>query len=145
MINILKCLTLLLLLTTTTAFAEQKKVFADYEVHYAAMLTSDLTAEVARAYNIPRSGKRAFVMIHARKKLANGTASVPILIEGRVSNMLGQSRVMKWQQVIEEKSIYSLSHFPITNREWANFKITVKPENSLVSLPLEFKQQFYTD
>ncbi len=139
-------LLLIALLLPPIAQAEQKVVYDDYEVHYAAMLTSDLAPEIARAYNIPRSGKRAFLMIHVRKLLSDGTSeSVAAGIEGQVSNLLGQVRQLEWQLVKEENSIYSLSHFPVTQREWANFKLIITPEATTAALPLEFKQQFYTD
>lgn len=140
-----RLLLLAVLLLPMHAFAEQKKEFDGYEVHYAAMLTSDLTAEVARAYDIPRSTKRAFVMIHTRKTLPEGSTSISTSIEGKVSNMLGQVRKMEWQQVKEEDSIYSLAHFPVTNREWATFTLSVRPDGDSVTLPLQFRQQFYTD
>ena len=139
-------LLLSLLLTQGYAHAEQKQVYDGYEVHYATLLTSDLNPEVARIHRIPRSGKRAYLMIHARQLLPDGSSvSVPVEIEGKVSNLLAQIRDLKWQQVKEESSIYSLSHFPVTNREWATFRINIKPEGSEKNLPLEFKQQFYTD
>lgn len=144
---LIQCLTMIsVLLMSLAAHAEQKQSYPGYEVHYATMLTSDLTPEVARAYQIPRSGKRAYVMIHVRKLNADGTSvSVPVRIEGQVSNLLAQIRALQWLQVKEEGSIYSLSHFPVTNREWATFRLKITPEGTTRILPLEFRQQFYTD
>ncbi len=134
------CLALMLALP---AAAEQKQVYQDYEVHYAAMLTSDLTPEVARAYDIPRSGKRAFVMIHTRR--LDEDSSVPVSIDGELRNLVGQVRSMQWQQVEDAGSIYSLSHFPVTHRERINFILKITPEGSQQPLPLSFQHQFYTD
>lgn len=134
------------LLCSAFSHAEQKKVFDNYEVHYATMLTSDLESEVARVYDIPRSGKRAFAMINVRRLAENGaSSSVPARIEGTVTNLLGQSRVLKWQEVKEQDAIYSLSHFPITNREKTRFKLLIFPGDSQDKLELEFGQEFYTD
>lgn len=134
------------LLFCLPASAEQKQVYDGYEVHYAAMLTADLDSEVARIYNIPRSGKRAFIMVNVRQLKEDGTSdSVSAQIEGTVSNLVGQVRKMKWQEITEQEAIYSLSHFPITNRERTRFQLKIRPAGSDKTLPLEFRQQFYTD
>lgn len=128
------------------AGAEQKQVYDGYEVHYAAMLTSDLDSEVARIYGIPRSGKRAFIMVNVRRlDDQGGSHSLSAQIEGTVSNLLGQVRNMKWQEVTEQDAVYSLSHFPITNRERTRFQLKIRPADSSQTLPLEFRQEFYTD
>lgn len=131
---------------SSAARAEQKITFDEYEVHYATQLTSDLVPEVAKAYKIPRSGKRAFAMVHVRKIAEDGTSkSVKAAVKGKVSNLLGQARKLEWQQVEEEDSVYSLTDFPVTNRERVTFDLQVMPEDSKRSLPVQFRHQFYTE
>ena len=139
-------ITSLLLFFCLTSHAEQKQVYDGYEVHYAAMLTSDLHADVARAYDIPRSTKRAFIMVNVRRlSEQGGSESVSADVTGTVENFVGQIRAMKWKEITEKEAIYSLSHFPVTNRERNSFKLNIKPKGSDQALALEFKQQFYTD
>ena len=45
------------------AAAEQSQTFGDYEIHYNALTTDQLSPEVAKAYGIVRSGSRAMLNV----------------------------------------------------------------------------------
>lgn len=140
---------LFLLVLSPPGQAQQAEDIGDYRVHYSAMNTNMLPAEVARAYGIQRSANRAMINLAVlRKAEASNELDTPVQARIDVSavNLTGQLREIELQEIEEENAIYYIGTFRITNEETLNFSIEVRPEGS--DQPAEsfsFQQKFYTD
>ncbi len=135
---------MLALLLVSTAYAEQKKLFGDYEVHYMGLTTTDLSPEVARQYGIVRSNALAYVNISVLKK---GMAkAVDANVSGDMSNLIGQHKSLNFRRVQEGKAIYFFTTFAFDKNENYRFNIDISPKSAGKGkdIKLEFKQKFYS-
>jgi hypothetical protein len=140
---------LALLLASLSAQAQQFEDIGDYHVHYSAMNTRMLPAEVARAYGITRSGTRAMINITVLRA-ADGDGAMSEAVRATVNasaiNLTGQPRDIELQEITEEDAIYYIGTFRIANEETLTFDISVRPEGS--SQPpseFSFQQKFYVE
>ena len=70
----IRWLALISVLFAPLAMAEQAQKFGNIEVHYNAMLSTDLSPDVAKNYKIDRSPTRGIVTVSVLKKNAMGVA-----------------------------------------------------------------------
>jgi len=137
-----------LLLAPATTSAQQAEDIGQHRVHYNALNTSALPAEVASAYGIQRSGSRAMLNIAVLRK-ADSTDSmdtpVQAKVEARAVNLTGQPRDIDLKEIKEEEAIYYIGTFRIHDEESLTFTISVQPEGSKQPpQQFSFQQQFYT-
>lgn len=138
-----------LLLTTSSAVAQQAEDIGNYRVHYNALNTNVLPPEVASAYGIQRSGNRAMLNIAVLRKAENAD-SMDVPTHAEVSagaiNLTGQRREIGLQEIEDDDAIYYIGTFRIHDEETLTFTISVQPEGSRQP-PQEFsfQQQFFTD
>jgi len=132
-------------LATTPVNAEQSQEIGDYVVHYNAMNTDTLSAEIARQYNIGRSKNRGMVSLTILKKQP-GVAGKPVTakVTAKSTDLTGKQQVLSMREVKDADAIYYLSEFTITHKEILNFEVLVSPENSAQTHEIKFKQEFYT-
>ena len=137
---------LILLAMPLTAQAEQSKVFGDYTVHYSAFTTDNLTPSVARAYNIPRSKKRALLNISVLKKTADGSSKpTRVTIKGTATDLSQQLRELSLREISEKGAIYYIAETPVDNAETLKYNLEISPEGETTTYKLSFQEQFYTD
>lgn len=139
-------LTCALLLSARTE-AQQFKEFGEYEVHYNALNTSLISAQVAKAYSIKRSASRALINITVLRKTGDAMGTpVEARIKTNAANLTGQRRKVRMREIKEaEGAIYYIGQLPIHNLETFYFTVEILPENSSEAFVLEFNQQFYTE
>lgn len=142
MINIL---VLLVSLLSTNAFAENAKAFGNYVVHYNAFRSDTLTPEIAKAYSLTRRNNRMVVNITVQQKNGDVTKPVKASISGFASNLTGQTKALKFQEIHDGEAIYYLAQSQVSNRETLKFDITATPAGETLVAKLNFKQQFFTD
>lgn len=135
---------------SSPAFAdrgEQKQVFGDYEVHYIGLTTTFLTPEVARAYNIERSGSVGFLNIAVLKKLPGGeqTEAVSASVSGSIMNLIGQSRPLEFKEIRETNAIYYINTLGFDESEVYRISLKVRPEGSDRTFDVKFSQRFYKE
>tara|TARA_R110002094_G_scaffold57798_14_gene68965 strand:- start:871 stop:1311 length:441 start_codon:yes stop_codon:yes gene_type:complete len=137
-------LTLLVALLPMRAQAEQFKTFDHYEVHYSAFNSTFLTPEVAQTYSIQRSKVRGLLNIAV---LDARTKNVPVtaLVTGTITNLVGQTQALVFNQVREGEAVYYIGEFRFTNDEILNFEVEVQPDPNNPAYLLTFKQHFYVD
>jgi len=118
----------------------------DYVVHFNALATAMLPAEVARAYGIVRSDSRALLNVSVVRK-QQGTIGEPVAASVTVnaSNLTGQLKTLSLRQIEEGDAIYYIGEVPVANRETLIFDIKVTPEGEKDPVSIRFQQQFYTD
>lgn len=136
-----------LLATVPSAFAQQSREFNDYVVHYNALRTDLLPAQVAQGYGIQRSANRALLNITVMRK-GEGGVETPVAAEIVVdaANLTGQQRDIELREIRDaSEAIYYIGEFPVHNLETYRFKLEVLPEGEPEPLLLDFRQQFYTE
>ncbi len=135
---------LILCLLTSLSFAEQKKVFGKYEVHYIGLTSSELDRNVAKTYGIERSASLGYLSISVLK---TGLGPLPVAwnatLTGTVSNLLGQSRELTFTRIQETNALYFHTTFDFYDQDTYRFNIKVKPDGQKREYDLKFSQKFY--
>jgi hypothetical protein len=121
--------------------------FGNYEVHFNAVRTDGLTAEVARAYNIERSKTRVLLNVTVLHKEADHAPRKPV--EGKVEvdayNLNGQLKNLEIRRISEGEAIYYVGEVSVSGSEILVFDIKVTPANESKPLEVKFKREFFTD
>ena len=139
---------LLLCLASFNASAEQKHVFGDYEVHYMGLNSSFLTPEVAKVYDIPRSGSLGFLNISVLQHSKGNPlpAALDAKVVGTIRNLIGQKRELEFRRVREGKAIYYISTFNFDDGDMYNIDLDIVPSNAKQkNFDVKFSQRFYTE
>ena len=127
---------------------ENYRDFGDYVIHFNALNTSDLPAEVARAYGIKRSDSRALLNVVILKE-KEGTTGIPVTgsVAVTATNLTGQLKTITMREVIEEdgSGIYYLGEIAVTHRETLIYTIDVTPINEKSRFSAIYKKEFFTD
>jgi hypothetical protein len=120
------------------------EAFGDHVVHFNAQSTTMLTPEVARAFGIRRSEKRAMLNIAVlRQDSAPPGTPVSAEVAVQASNLLGQQKGVRVRELREGEAIYYIGEFGIANEEIVNFTVSVRPEGAGQPYEFKFRQQFY--
>ena len=136
----------LLLFSTQSALAEQKKRFGDYEVHYSAFASTFLTPDIAKQYGLVRSKAIGVINISVLKKSDKGFFEpVPAQLEGIRTNDIQQQQFLAFRRVKEGKAIYYLAEVQFMEGEVLVFNISATPEGQPQPLKLRFSQTFYNE
>ena len=139
---------MLLSLMSVGANAEQKLVFGEYEVHYMGLSSSFLTPEVAKLYDIPRSGSLGFLNIAVLQQSKGGQvpAAIDAELKGSIRNLIGQSRELEFRRIVEGQAIYYISTFRFDDGDMYNFELDVVPNNAKQKhFDVKFSQRFYDE
>ena len=139
-------LTLSLLFTACLAAAEQKQEFGDYEVHYIALPTTVLSAEVAKQYQLARSKSTGFLNISVLKKQPDGsTRAISAFIRGSIRNMVQQQRQLEFSRISEGDAVYQIAQFWYSQGENMIFELEVQADPNQGPFSLRFTQALYPD
>ena len=145
--KLLKKLTLVTILISSPAIAQQAQEFGDYVVHYNALSSSLITPEVAKAYGIRRSDSRALINISVLKSAGEQAATAvkaAVTTSGR--NLTGQTRNVEMREIDDgDGAIYYIGELSVRNMETFDFTVVVIPEGQSKLLNVKFRQQFYTE
>jgi hypothetical protein len=120
--------------------------FGEYTVHYQAVNSTFVDADIAEQYGIVRSERRAFLNISVMKTASDGTmAAVPAVVSGGKRNLLGQSGEIAFREIREENAIYYIGEFEFSNAEFVRFAIAVQPEMVGESHEIRWETRMYGD
>ena len=122
---------------------ETMKDIGDHVVHFSALTTDRLPAEIARTYSITRSKDRAMLNVSVVAKADQ--KSVPADVVVKASNLTGQIKSITIRRIDEQEAIYYIGDTPVANRETLIFDITVTPDGIDRSSDIRFMQEFFTD
>jgi hypothetical protein len=139
---------LLLGLISASANAEQKLVFGEYEVHYMGLSSSFLTPEVAKLYDIPRSGSLGFLNIAVLQQSKDGkvAGAIDVQLTGTIRNLIGQTRELEFRRISDGKAIYYISTFRFDDGDMYNFDLDAVPSNAKQkNFDVKFSQRFYDE
>ena len=137
-------LSLFLMVFTSSAMAEQKKSFGDYDVHYMALTSSELDKDVAKLYGITRSRNLGYMMISVMK---SGVSTMPVAwdakLEAEMSNLIGQKRSLEFTRIQETDALYFYTTFDFYDKNHYRFHVKVNPNGETRTFDVKFDQKFY--
>jgi len=120
--------------------------FGDFEVHYNAIRTDQLTAGVARAYAIERSANRVLLNVSLLRKSPDGrTVPVDGTVTATAYNLNGQLKDLPMRRITEGGSIYFIGEVGISGNEILVFDIDAAPLGQSSKYAVQFKREFFTD
>lgn len=131
---------LLLMAVGITAHAQQAETFDNYAVHYNAIPTGSLNAEIAESYGILRSRSKALVMITVLQDGQPVTASVDI---GVRNDREEQLREVPAQRVREDDWVSYIGTFAFESGESLNFDLTINPHGEGGPYTVRFRQAIH--
>ena len=117
--------------------------FGDFEVHYNAVRTDELTAAVARAYGIERSANRVLLNVSLLRKGPDGR-STPVdgTVTATAYNLNGQLKNLEMRRLTEGSSVYFIGEVGISGTEILVFDISVAPADQPSTYAVQFKREF---
>lgn len=134
------------LLWMGTAQAEQFVRDGQYIVHYVALPSTSITPEVARHFEIKRSGSLSLLVLNAQQETAPGkTISLPATATGTVTSLIGHVQPLDLQPAREGEVHYVLAQFEAVDQEILKFDLQITPQGATKPIALKFQQQFYRD
>lgn len=118
--------------------------FGDFQVHYNAVRTDELTADVARAYGIERSTNRVMLNVSLLRKGADGrTTPVDGTVSATAYNLNGQLKNLTMRRITEGTSVYFIGEVGISGTEILVFDIDAAPGDQSGKYSVQFKREFF--
>lgn len=133
---------LVLLVLSAPAQAQQSERFGPYELHYSVVNTTFLSPEVASSYGITRGKKRAILNLAVREHIPGGTKPRAMMLQGRTWDLI-QNQDLEFQEIREGEAVYSIAQFGFINEEWRFFEVDFRPEGADKTYSFKFKHQLY--
>jgi len=129
-----------------TQLNAEEHTVGDFTVHYSLVNTSILEPKVATQYAIKRSKNIAMLNISVIKK-SNTEMGTPVIsnVFGNGKSLAGQLKELAFREIKEDKAIYYIATFAISNGERLSFDLQVQPEKQGKLIPIKFKQQVFAD
>ncbi|BBM01069.1 DUF4426 domain-containing protein [Microbulbifer sp. GL-2] len=126
--------TLALLFVTAGAVAQQARIikshedFGDYRVIYSVFNSDFIQPDIAQKYQLARARDRAYVNVSVVKK-DGGTHGLSAEISGNATNLIQQSRPLKFAEIREGDAVYYLAPLRFENEETLTFNVDVTLPN----------------
>ena len=129
------------------ALDETFKDFGNYEVHFNALRTDELSADIARIYGIQRSRNRVMLNVTVLRKEAEHAPRKPVEATVAVDayNLNGQLKDLQMRRVSEGEAIYSIGEVTIAGTEILVFDIMVTPVGESMPFNVKLKREFVAD
>lgn len=119
--------------------------FGDFLVHYNALSTRSLNADMARQYSIERSDKRGLINISIQKVAADGTAAaVKAEIRGEATNLTGQKSPITIREIPDLYVSY-IGLFDVSPPDTYTFVLSITPAGADRAYEVRFSQNFVAD
>ena len=141
-------LTLLLALVPLLTQAETRysERVDDYTIHFNAITTDKLHPDVARAYDIRRSGNRAVVTVSVLKDVMGAPAEpVPARVTGGWRNLVGHASRLRMREVKDGAAIYYIDTLSVQDEDTVTFNLNIRPQGAERDYEVDFRRRFYTE
>lgn len=133
-------------LPATEPDTASSKDFGSYVVHFNALLTADLTPEVASNFGIVRSPNQVMVNLSVTRKMEGEiNAAIPATVSVSARNLASQDKGITIREIQDGDAIYYIGVTPVINEETLVFTVEAIPEGESRPLSLQFKRQFFTN
>jgi hypothetical protein len=117
--------------------------FGDFEVHFNAVRTDELSPDVARAYGIERSANRVMLNVSLLRKEPDGrTTPIDGTVTATARNLNGQLKNLQVRRITEGVSVYFIGEVGISGTEILVFDIDVAPLDHPGKFSVQFKREF---
>ncbi len=117
----------------------------DYEMHFNAVRSDQLTADIARAYGIERSKNKVLLNIsvlnHANKNTVSTDANITVLAR----NLNNQVKDVPLRRITEGSAIYYIGDADISGTETLVFEINALPAGSSNTITAKLTREFFAN
>ena len=129
-----------------TAVTDTMQDFGDYTLHFNAMTTDRLTAEIAQRHGIVRSGNRAMLNVSiVRKREGAIGMPVPGTVEVSAANLTGQLKPVSLREITEAEAIYYIGESSVADGETLVYSIVATPVDAAAPMSVRYMKQFFVD
>ena len=137
---------LLALLIPRTGHADQTAAFGDIVVRYSAISTDQLFPAVAQSYGIERSNHNGLVNIAIEKKDgADAGEMIAAVVTGKVADLTGHSRPIRFRETNEDGAVDYLGEFAIDASGTYVFTINVSKLGQTTPYTVKFNRDYAVD
>jgi hypothetical protein len=122
------------------------KVSGDFEMHYNAVRTDQLSPEIARTYGIERSKNKVLLnisVLHKNPGAAATPSDADIAVIAR--NLNGQLKDIQLRRINEQSAIYYIGDVPFSGSEILAFDIKATPAGSTTPIEATLTREFFAD
>ena len=129
---------------TPAAVTETMQDFGDYTLHFNALTTDQLTAEVAQRHGIVRSGNRAMLNVSIVRN-QEGAVGVPVrgTVELSAANLTGQLKPVSLRELTEAEAIYYIGESNVADGETLVYTIDATPVDETTPMSVRYMKQFF--
>jgi hypothetical protein len=124
------------------ARAENAVRSGDLVLHYSAIPTTTLTAEIARQAQVTRSANRALVNVAIRRGSRGADTAVAAKVTIAATNLSGQRSQLRVREVREGDAIYYLAEARFAGNETLAFDVEAAPDGA-PPIKVSFRQEFF--
>ena len=125
---------------------ESSQAFGDYELHFNALGTNQLTPDIAQEYGIVRNPNRVMLTLSILDTTGDGIGSaVSGSIEASAVNLTGQLKNIPIREINEGDAIYYIGETTVADAETLIFTVNATPEDEADPLTVRFQKQFFAD
>ncbi len=130
----------------TTPVTENMQIFGDYTLHFNALTTDQLTAEVAQRHGIVRSSNRAILNVSILRNREDAVG-VPVrgTLEISAANLTGQLKPVSLREITEAEAIYYIGESNVADGETLVYTINAMPEDGTSPMSVRYMKQFFAD
>ncbi len=125
---------------------ESFQTAGDYELHYNAVRTDQLTAEIARSYGIERSKNKVLLNVSMLKKSPSGSSTAQdaeVTVAAR--NLNNQLKDVQLRRITENTAIYYIAEVGFSGTETLVFDISALPTGSTTPITATLTREFFAD
>ena len=134
---------LLCVVLPTLVHGGQVREVGGYQIHYSALPTSFLTAEMAAHYGMVRSRTRGLLSIAVTRGELADRDGLPAQVQGRVINNVRQESLLSFRRHQEGSTVYYLAPFNFRDGELLIFQFDVIPQGSDQRIPIRFSREIH--
>jgi len=118
----------------------------DYEVHYNAVRSDQLTVEIARAYGIERSKNKVLLNISVLNHSTPGNPATEAAITVLARNLSNQVKDLPLRRITEGNAIYYIGVVDIgSGAETLVFDINAIPAGSANTITAKLTREFFAN
>lgn len=125
---------------------ESSQAFGDYELHFNALGTNQLSPAIAQEYGIVRNPNRVMLTLSILDTTGDGIGSA---VSGSVAasavNLTGQLKNIPVREINEGDAIYYIGETTVADSETLVFTVAVTPADEPDPFTVRFQKQFFID